>query len=808
MAKSFKIQVKDLNHKYPKNLFDFKDTSELTPLDSIIGQERAIEAIDFGLNMKGAGYNIFVTGLEGTGKSTIIKKLLTDHALIEKTSEDLCLVNNFDDGYCPDVIEMPTGTAVYFSRNMARFVDVLRTKIPQFFETPSFKEEQNKIQKECSSRQKEIFDEIGRLAASFNLVIGRTEDEYQVLPAHQVQPGQQPSDQQAGQPMAEEDFQSLSEAEQQEIDSHIEQVEEKLEAALDDIDKIGEEMKTILRSIVASRTEQLISEQIDPVRYDLRDCQPIQKYLKRVKEDIIENIALFLGTQGETKESGLQEFHKMAGSLVRRYQVNVLVDRRREQGAPVVIEPNPTFQNLFGKIEKKPTMGSVETDFTMVQAGSLLKANNGYLVIDIEPLLINPPVWEALKRTLQDSMLRIEDMPDQADYGMPSLKPAPIPLSVTVVLMGRYEPFRILQSADPKFNKIFKVRADFDSEADLTDENGLLYARFIARVCEHKKLLNFTPDGVWAVIEYGSRIVSDQQKLSLRFGQILGVLQEADYWAKRENASVISRGFVLKAINKQRFRHNLYEEKVWEEFLNQSVLLDVKGEVTGQVNALAVYDMGEIAFGRPTRITAESYMGKPGIINVEHESDLSGQTHDKGIMIISGYLGRMFAQNYPLSVSISITFEQSYDGIDGDSASSTELYAVLSSLSGFPIRQEIAVTGSVSQKGEIQAIGGVNEKIEGFFDICVKKGFTKNQGVMIPASNVNNLVLRPDVAEAIAKNEFHLYQVKTIEEGIEVLTGTKAGKADASFNYPEDTVFGQVQKKLRRYHELSMRYGK
>ncbi|MFH2092105.1 MAG: ATP-binding protein [Pseudomonadota bacterium] len=803
MAEPFKIQVKDLNHKYPKNLFDFKDTSELTPLDSIIGQERAIEAIDFGLNMKGAGYHIFVTGLDGTGKSTIVKKIVTDHAIKEKTSEDLCLVNNFDDAYCPDVIEMPTGTAVYFSRNMARFVEILRIKIPQVFETTSFKEEQNRIQKECTSLQKQLFDEVVQLAASFNLVIGRTEDEYQVLPIKK-----DPSGQPTGQPMTEAEFGALDEAEQQEFDDNIEQVEEELETVLVEIDKVGEEMKNVLRSIVASRTELLISEQIDPVRYDLRDCKPIQKYLKRVKEDIIENIAMFLGTQGETRESGPQEFCEMAGSLVRRYQVNVLVDRRREQGAPVVFEPNPTFGNLFGKIEKKPVMGSVETDFTMVQAGSLLKANKGYLVIDIEPLLTNPPVWEALKRTLQDSMLRIEDTPDQADYGMPSLKPAPIPLSVTVVLVGRYEPFRILQSTDSKFNKIFKVRADFDSEADLTDENGFLYARFIARVCELNNLLNFTPDGVWAVIGYGSRIVADQQKLSLRFGQILGVLQEADYWAKKDNALVVSSEYVLKAISQQRFRHNLYEEKVWDEFLSQSVLLDVQGEVIGQANALAVYDMGEIAFGRPTRITAESYMGKPGIINVEHESDLSGQTHDKGIMIIAGYLGRMFAQNYPLSVSISITFEQSYDGIDGDSASSTELYAVLSSLSGVPIRQEIAVTGSVNQKGEIQAIGGVNEKVEGFFDICVKKGFTKKQGVIIPASNVKNLVLRADVVQAIRKKHFHLYQIRTIEEGIEVLTGKKAGQPDENYNYPEDTVFGQAQKKLRRYHELSLRYGK
>ncbi|MCD4719460.1 MAG: AAA family ATPase [Desulfobacula sp.] len=795
MGQKFKVSIKDLSKRRPFGLFDFKDTSELEPLDIIIGQKRAVEAIDFGLNMKGPEYNIFVTGLEGTGKSTIVKKLLIEHAKKYETSKDLCLVNNFDDVYCPVVIEMPAGSAVYFSRSMIQFIEVLKTKIPGFFEIPSFQEEQNKIYKETSNRQKELSDDVEQLAESTGFSIISTEEEYQVVPV---------SD---GQPMSQEAYQSLDEATRREMDENRVQVEEMLDESLFEINKLGEEMKAVLKQLVTSKTEQLISEQIDPVRYYFRDCKDIQIYLKNVKEDIIDNIATFLGVKGSKDAEG-RKILEMTGSLVKRYQVNVLVDRIHEKGAPVVFEPNPSFHNLFGKIEKKPVMGSFETDFTMVHAGSLLKANKGYLVINIEPLLMNASVWESLKRTLQDSMLRIEDMPDQADYGMPSLKPAPIPLNVKVILVGGYEPFRILQSADSGFNKIFKVRADFDYEVELTDENIYNYARFIARVCKKENLLSFTPDGVWAVIEYGNRMVADQQKLSLRFGHILGILKEADYWTKKDNALMVSEGYVIKALNQHRFRHNLYEEKVLAEFDDQSVLIDVKGKVTGQVNALAVYDMGEIAFGRPTRITAESYMGTPGIINIEHESDLSGETHDKGVMIVSGYLGRMFAQNYPLSVSISITFEQSYDGVDGDSASSTELYAVLSSLCGIPIRQEIAVTGSVNQKGEIQAIGGVNEKIEGFFDICVKKGLTKTQGVMIPSSNVKNLVLRKDVAQAIEKKLFHLFSVKTIEEGIEVLTGVKAGEPDSNACFPENTVFGKVQEKLKKYHELSMRYAK
>ncbi len=787
----FEVLVKDLSKKFSLELFDFKDTSELEPLDSIIGQKRAVEAIDFGLNMKGPEYNIFVTGLEGTGKSSIIKKLLREHARNCEISEDLCLVNNFYDAYCPVVIEMPAGSAVYFSQSMTRFIEVIKTKIPAFFETPSFQEEQKIIHKETLNRQKVLSDDVEKFAESKDLSIIRAENGIQVVPALD------------GQPMSQEQYQTLNEEARKGMDENIVQVEEMLNESLREINKLGEETKGVLKKLVTSKTEQLISELIDPVRYYFKDCKDIQIYLKNVKEDIIDNIATFLGIKGKEDTDG-EKLFKMTGSLVKRYQVNVLVDRRREKGAPVVFEPNPSFHNLFGKIEKKPVMGSFATDFTMVQAGSLLKANNGYLVIDIEPLLMNPPVWESLKRTLQDSLLRIEDMPGQADYGMPSLKPTPIPLNVTVILVGGYEPFRILQNADSKFNKIFKVRVDFDYEAELTDENGYNYARFIARICQKEDLLGFTPDGVCAVIEYGKRMVADQQKLSLRFGHLHGILKEADYWAKKDKALVISEKYVVQAVTQHRFRHNLYEEKVLEQFEDQSVLIDVKGKVTGQVNALAVYDMGEIAFGRPTRITAESYMGTPGIVNVEHESDLSGQTHDKGVMILAGFLGRMFAQNYPLSVSISITFEQSYDGVDGDSASSTELYAVLSSLSGIPIRQEIAVTGSVNQKGEIQAIGGVNEKIEGFYDICVKKGLTKNQGVMIPFPNVKNLVLRKDVAKAIEKKIFHIYKVRTIEEGIKILTGVKAGEPDSNYCYPEDTVFGKVQKKLKRYHELSM----
>ena len=791
-SKKFEIQPDELAMPCYKDLPEFSKSSELEPLNAIIGQERAEEAIHFGLNMKGSGYHIFVTGLDGTGRSSIVRELLQSHAETRDIPEDLCLVNNFQDEYRPQAIEMPAGTAHQLSKGMTQFIEVLKARVPQIFESPGFREAQEKIRQHHSRVQSDLFDTARASARQQELDIVRTEEGYEVIPVSAD-----------GQPMSQSDFDALEDSRRQALKSAVMAVESQLSDAVLEIDKSSNEMDSAIKDLVARETGVLINQQIGPLKKRFKGCTQVLEYLKAVKEDIIENIALFIGA-AEGKEPKENTMMQMTGTLAKRYQVNVLVDHREEKGAPVVFEANPSFGNLFGKIEKQPVMGSFTTDFTMVQAGSLLKANKGYLMINIEPLLLNAQVWELLKQTLQDASLQIEDMPDQADYGMPSLKPAPIPLDVRVILIGGYEPFRILQGLDARFNKIFKVRADFDYETWRTPESVAAYARFIARVCQTEDLLEFTRDGVWQVLEYGSRLAENRGKLTLRLGVISSLLKEADFWARKAGAEVIDKTFVRQAVSRHRFRHNLYEEKVMEEFDDHSVLLDVSGSVEGQVNALAVYDMGEIAFGRPTRITAESYMGNPGIINVEHESDLSGETHDKGVMIVSGYLGRMFAQNYPLSVSISITFEQSYDGVDGDSASSSELYAVLSSLSGIPIRQDVAVTGSVNQKGEIQAIGGVNEKIEGFFDICVRKGLTGTQGVMIPASNVRHLVLRNDVAEAVKEKKFYLYSIHTIEDGIEVLTGMPAGSCDEEFNYEPGTVFGEVQNKLARYHKLSV----
>jgi lon-related putative ATP-dependent protease len=542
----------------------------------------------------------------------------------------------------------------------------------------------------------------------------------------------------------------------------------------------------------------VIRSRLNVLRDAYAGCQDVLAYLDQVQEDMLENIHAFLPSKGEAPAAGEND-SPFGGFDFKRYAVNVLADRKALEGAPVILELNPSYRNVFGHIEKRAYLGGVKTDFTMVQAGALLRANGGYLIMEVDALLMNPVVWEALKRALQTKQLYIEDMASEMGYGVTSLRPEPIPLDVKVILLGSYGIFEMLQNHDSKFDKIFKVRADFDFETDRTDEAVQLYARFIARACVEENLLPFTPQGVAAMVEYGQRFAEDQKKLSLRFGPIVGILKEADHWARREESTAVGGEHVHQALQKRRFRYNLYEEKTWAAFLNENILLDLQGEAVGQVNALAVYQMGDIAFGRPSRITAETFMGKPGIVNIEREAELSGQTHDKGVMILSGYLGRTFAQQAPLGISISLTFEQSYGPVDGDSASSTELYVILSSLADLPLRQGIAVTGSVNQKGQVQAIGGVNQKIEGYFDVCCQKGLSGTQGVMIPRANRANLMLKADVVEAVRDGRFHIYQVADVTEGIQILTGVAAGTPDQEGHFPADTVYGRIQVKLQQF---------
>ena len=794
MKKKCELGVSDLRCLCKPSVFSFKTTSEIKPLNEVIGQERAVNAIEFGLNMKSPGYNIFVTGIEGTGKSTIIKDIVNQHAKTLPTPVDWCMVNNFKDEYHPIAISVSTGKATMFGRTMNKLIDDLKAELPKTFEHESYQEKQSDIQKKYTNQQKEIFAKLETAAEKKNIKINRTKTGYQTIPIVEEKT------------ISPEEFLALPKEKQVEIEENIRTVQSEIDATIREINKVSNSMNARIEKLMEEVALFVVKQRIDLVRDEYRQNKDILNYLDNVQTDILENVKDFISSP-ESKSSLEGLILSSSKPSFQRYEVNVLVDQKGLKGAPIVFETNPTYQNVFGQIEKRAHMGTITTDFTMVQGGSLLKANGGYLIMEIESVLMNPFVWEALKRALQNKQLYIEDVASGLGYGgMSSLRPEPIPLEVKVILLGSYHLFHMLQNHDSKFNKIFKVRADFDYEVEKNEHTIQLYARFIARACKEENLLPLTPKGVAAIVEYAEKYISSQNKLSLRFGPIMGILKEADYIARKKKAKKVTGEHIIKAFSEHRFRYNLYEEKMHESYVDNTIMIDVDSDVVGQVNALSVFQIGDISFGRPARITAETYMGKQGVINIEREAKLSGKTHDKGVLILSGYLGRTFAQNYPLSLAISLAFEQSYSGIDGDSASSTELYAILSSLSGIPIHQGIAVTGSVNQKGQIQAIGGVNQKIEGFFDVCKEKGLTGTQGVLIPRANVKNLMLKKDVTDAVKKGKFHVYQVATVEEGIEILTGVPAGYPDEEGLYPEGTVYHGAQEKLKKYLERSIKF--
>ena len=618
-------------------LFQFADTSELDPLDEVIGQERAVQAIDFGLNMKSPGYNIFVTGIAGTGKSTIVRDIIGRFAAELSAPDDWCMVNNFKDEYCPKAIRVPSGKAVSFSKSIHRLIDDLRAEIPKAFESKLAQDRLSEIQNAFADQQRALLEKVEVSAAQKQIRISRDDSGFQPVPYRN------------GKAVSAEEFEAFSLEMQSEIEENLRKIQIELEAALREINKLNQIVNDQVEDYMEEVTRRLLQDRLKPFQDPYIGFEDVFSFLQALEDDVVENLDRFVTLPDGTRDSpdDIESDHETA-SFFYRYRVNILVEQKSENGAPVIFETNPTYSNVIGRIEKRAYMGAVTTDFTMVQAGALLKACGGYLMMEIEPLLLNPYVWEALKRSLQNKSLAIDDEPSDAGSQSASLRPELIPLEVKVILLGSYEMFESLQNFDYKFNKIFRVRADFDDEVALNSDSIQKYARFISRVCKAEKLLPFTPDAVAAIVEYGKQSIADKTRLSLRFGPIVALLKEADYWAQKGRSQHVTAGYVSQALNEYRFRYNLYEEKIHESYMDGTVLLDVTGTVAGQVNALAVYQIGEISFGRPSRITAETFMGKPGVVNIERETHLSGDTHDKGVMILAGYLGKTFAQLYPL----------------------------------------------------------------------------------------------------------------------------------------------------------------
>lgn len=785
-----KLTTKDLCRTTSDEALKFKSTAELPSLNSVIGQERAVRALKFGLELLAPGYNVFVGGATGTGKSTIVENLVKKFAAGRPVPPDWIVVFNFREENHPRVFQLPAGEGIKFAKQMKRFISSLAVDLPKVFVGEMYEKRKKEITAEFDTGREEIIATVNAEAAEQGIQLNLTQAGYQTIPLKE------------GAPMTEEDLAALTEEELTVLNEKVNIIQARLRNALRDMAELEEERADVVENLQVKIALSSVEHRIGRLMENYSYHPDLLGYLENVRDDIAEHVQEFVGMNGqhEGQEEGNPKQAQQA--LMQRYKVNLLVDNRQQKGAPVIVDTNPSYYNMFGRIGKEAVMGGWYSDYTMISSGSMLRANGGFLILDIQNVLQNGNVWEHLKRTLKNKSLQIEDLSEQMGFmAATSIQPESIPLDINVVLLGRSDHFHYLQEVDDAFNKTFKVRADFDYEVTRNPQNEHLLCQFIAKVCRENKTIHFTSQAATQIIVYSSRLAGDKSKLSLQFGNLVGIITESVFWAKKQKHRRVEMEDVRKAIAEKRFRGSLYEEKVWENIESETQMIDVSGERVGQINGLAVYAMGDNSFGKPSRITATTYMGKPGIISVEREAKLSGKTYDKGNLIINGFLGQTFAQNFPLAVTINLTFEQSYGGIDGDSASSTEIYAVLSALSRIPIKQGIAVTGSVNQWGEIQAIGGVNEKIEGFFHLCKLRGLTGKQGVLIPAANVDHLMLMPDVQAAVMAGKFNIWSVDTIAEGVEILTGVKAGEINRHGSFPAKTVFGEAQKQLKRYFE-------
>ena len=762
-----------------------KTTQELAPLRQIIGQERAVRSLKFGLGIRDQGFNIYVAGYPGTGRKTAVKNFVKEIARGEPVPPDWCYVNNFSNQYEPNAIQLPAGKGRQFQEDVKNLIETIRTALPKAFESDDYTARRTATIRVLEKQRKELIDKLNVKAQQEGFVIQSTPIGLLLIPVIN------------GKPLKEEEMLGLPKKTKDLIQEKRERLELELRNTmrqfLDMERRIREELKKLNRDVALYAIGNLMEDLIE--RY--KELPEITAYLKTVQNDILDNIAQFV-KRGETQQQMPFSVPWMKEAPFKKYEVNVIVDNSDVKGAPVILEFNPTYQNLFGTTEKEAQFGALVTNFTMIRAGSLHKANRGYLIIPIVELLRNPFSYEGLKRALRDEKIGIEEPQERFGFiTTKGLKPQPIPLNVKVVLIGNPYLYQQLFALDMEYRELFKVKAEFDTTMARTEENVKLYGAFVCTICKKEKLKHLDGSGLAKLVEYSQRLAQDQQKLSTRFAEIADIVREANFYATQEKSKVITGSHVKKAIEEKIYRSKLIQEKIQEMIQRQILLIDTEAEKVGQVNGLSVMGLGDFAFGNPSRVTASVGLGREGVIDIEREAKMGGPIHTKGVLILSGYLNEKYARDKPLGLSARLVFEQSYGGVEGDSASSTELYAILSALSGLPIKQSLAVTGSVNQKGQVQAIGGVNEKIEGFFEVCRVKGLTGHQGAMIPKSNIQNLMLKEEVVDAVKAGRFHIYSVKTIDEGIEVLTGIKAGERQQDGTFEDGTVNYRVNKQLK-----------
>lgn len=787
-------RIKELSYTQLKKacdptVFKFKTTKELEPFVGTIGQTRGIKAMEFGLNIDIKGYNLYLEGPTGIGKTIYAKDKLNAMAKTKPVPDDWCYVYNFENPNEPVAISLPAKMGKEFTNDMSQFVENMKVEIKSAFNNQDFANEKANIEKTVEEKKIKLIEKLNKDAARQGFEIKNTPSGIYFLPMIN------------GKTLSEEEFNALDEATRNDFEARSVEIQKQTIETMSKIKELERKANEKMNSWQNNIALFAVSIQINELRNKYKKFPKIQTFLKDVQKDILANLNDFIG---EPVPQGPMPMGKAdAQKPWLKYKVNLFIDNSNLEGAPVIIDSNPSFYNLFGKLEYENSFGTMRTDFTLIKPGLIHKANGGYIVLQIRDLLTNPVIWDSFKRVLRTKLIYVDTLKDYQlnTVAIASLKPEPIPVNIKVVLVGPSNVYYQLLNYDEDFRKLFKVKVEFDEEAPRTEANMFKIAQFIHNFCEKEKAPHFNSGAVAEVIEYCSRAVENQNKLSTQLNDITELLGEACTWAKMEGAKIVTATYVKKAITERIERINKYDQRLVEMIQNGTIMIDTEGQKVGQINGLSVMHVGEYSFGKPAKITANTYVGKAGIVNVEREVELSGTSHSKGVMILSAYIGEKFAQERPLSLSASLCFEQMYNGVDGDSASSTELYAILSSLSGLPIKQNIAVTGSVNQKGEIQPIGGVTDKIEGFFSICKLRGLTGEQGVMIPHQNIKNLNLSDEVIKAVKEGTFHIYAIKNVDEGIELLTGVPAGKKNKNNEYTVGTVNYLVNEKLKRYSE-------
>ena len=791
MKKKNELSYQELKVTCNPENFTFTDTSELEGITTGIGQERGIKALEFGVNVDIKGYNLYLEGPSGVGKTMYAKNYLDKISKKKKVPNDWCYIYNFTNPNEPVAVSFPAGQGKEFQETMDTFIKDIRSDIKSTFNNDDFEKEKTLIRQDFEEKRASLLDKLNQESEKHGFQVKSAQNGIYMMPIID------------GKTIEEEEFDKLDEEVKKQFEEKSSIVQEQIMQVIGQIKEMERASDKRLEEWQSNIALLTVNSHINYIKNKYKRNKKVNQFLNDVKQDILKNISIFTAKEEEKQPISNGPKQEMPKPWL-NYRVNLFVDNSTLEGAPVIMDSNYSYHNIFGKLEYENYYGSLKTDYTMLKPGLLQKANGGYIIFQAKDLLANGICYEALKKALRIKELSIENTADQRSaMVMISLKPEPIPLDVKVIMVGNDTIYQSLLAMDSDFRKLFKVKVEFAEDAPITQENMDKLARFVHGFCEQEELPHLDKGAVAKIVEYSSKLSGEQDKLSTRFTEIAQVVGEAATWAQMDKKKLVTADYIDLALKERIERVKKYDSKYMEMIKENTLLIDTSGSQVGQINGLTVMTIGDYTFGKPVKITANTYMGKTGVVNIEREVELSGSSHSKGVLILSGYLGEMFAQDIPLSLTASICFEQLYNGVDGDSASSTELYAILSSLSGIPIHQSIAVTGSVNQKGEIQPIGGVNDKIEGFFQVCKMRGLDGSHGVMIPKQNIKNLSLSEEIVDAVKKQKFHIYAISTIEEGIEILTDVPAGKKDANGRFPAGSINYLAHEKLKKYAEIS-----